>query len=496
MRSKLVRFQLIVFTVVAVLAVGNAAVNYLGLKRVTGIGMYTITAEFDRAGGLYVNSLVTYRGVDVGVVKSIDVGPDRASAELQLDSDFAIPANSRAFVRSVSAIGEQYLDMVPASSEGPFLADGDVITKSNTEIPVPASEVVDKVNVLLSELPKDDLRVTVDEAYTAFDGAGPALSRLIDSSRPLIELAQAKIGTTRTLLDDAEPVLDAGVDSRADIASFSRDLSSFSEQLVMSDAQVRGVLDNGSQFFDTVSGTLDDVRPTVPLLLANLQTVGEVARVNLPGIRQILVVYPAVSASINYMHRGVQGDDRVYGQGALDVKLGNSANPLPCTEGYQETQRRDPSDLSAVPAPENSYCKLPQADPRVARGARNIPCATNPAVRTAEIADCPGGLPSTWPEMLARPGQPYSPPPSDAGAPNAGPIASQPAHDVPEPLTVAPASWSNPQDLAAGGNGTTSVPYDPVTGNFRAPNGDLYSIASVSAPKLEEELTWQALLLR
>ncbi len=169
MRSKLVRFQLIVFTVVAVLAVGNAAVNYLGLKRVTGIGMYTITAEFDRAGGLYVNSLVTYRGVDVGVVKSIDLGPDRASAELQLDSDFAIPRNSQAFVRSVSAIGEQYLDVVPASSEGPFLADGDVITKENTEIPVPASEVVDKVNVLLSELPKDDLRVTVDEAYTAFD---------------------------------------------------------------------------------------------------------------------------------------------------------------------------------------------------------------------------------------------------------------------------------------------------------------------------------------
>ncbi|MFD9665004.1 MCE family protein [Rhodococcus sp. NPDC059968] len=495
MRSKLVRFQLIVFTVVAVLAVGNAAVNYLGLKRVTGIGMYTITAEFDRAGGLYVNSLVTYRGVDVGVVKSIDLGPDRASAELQLDSDFAIPSDSQAFVRSVSAIGEQYLDVVPASSEGPFLADGDVITKENTEIPVPASEVVDKVNVLLSELPKDDLRVTVDEAYTALDGAGPALSQLIDSSRPLIELAQAKIGTTRTLLDDAEPVLEAGIDSRADIASFSHDLSSFSEQLVMSDSQVRGVLDNGSQFFDTVSGTLDDVRPTVPLLLANLQTVGEVARVNIPGIEQILVIYPAVSASINYMHRGVQGEDRVYGQGALDVKLGNSANPLPCTEGYQETQRRDPSDVSAIPAPENSYCKLPQADPRVARGARNIPCATNPAVRTAEIANCPGGLPSTWPEMLARPGQPYVPPSTDTGAPSTGPISTPPTPDATEPGTATPASWTTPQGFT-GSNGSLSVPYDPVTGNFRAPNGDLYSIASVSAPHSKEESTWQALLLR
>ncbi|MEU2001576.1 MCE family protein [Rhodococcus sp. NPDC019627] len=495
MRTNLVRFQLIVFTVVAVLAVGNAAINYLGFKRVTGIGMYTVTAEFDRAGGLYVNSLVTYRGVDVGVVKSIDVTPDRASAELQLDSVFAIPRNSQAFVRSVSAIGEQYLDMIPASSEGPFLAEGDVISKENTEIPVPASEVVDKVNVLLSELPKDDLRVTVDEAYTALNGTGPALSRLIDSSRPLIELAQAKIGTTTTLLDDAEPVLDAGVDSRADIASFSRDLSSFSEQLVMSDAQVRGVLDHGSQFFDTVSGTLDDVRPTVPLLLANLQTVGEVARVNIPGIEQILVIYPAVSASINYMHRGVQGEDRVYGQGALDVKLGNSANPLPCTEGYQETQRRDPSDVSTAPAPENSYCKLPPADPRVARGARNIPCATNPAVRTAEIANCPGGLPSTWPQMLARPGQPYSPPPTGSLPPSPAPISTPPMPDATEPGTVTPASWPNGHDFSSG-VGTLSVPYDPVTGNFRAPNGELYSLANASAPHSKEESTWQALLLR
>ncbi|MDV7354819.1 MCE family protein [Rhodococcus oxybenzonivorans] len=495
MRSKLVRFQLIVFTVVAVLAVGNAAINYLGFKRVTGIGMYSVTAVFDRAGGLYVNSLVTYRGVDVGVVKSIDVTPDRASAEVQLDSDFAIPRNSRAFVRSVSAIGEQYLDMVPASSEGPFLEDGDVITEQNTEIPVPASAVVDKVNMLLSELPKDDLRTTVDEAYTAFNGAGPALSRLIDSSRPLIELAQAKVGTTKTLLDDAEPVLEAGIDSRADIASFAHDLSSFSEQLVMSDAQVRGVLDNGSQFFDTVSGTLDDVRPTVPLLLANLQTVGEVARVNIPGIEQILVIYPAVSASINYMHRGVQGDDRVYGQGALDVKLGNSANPLPCTEGYQETQRRDPSDVSPAPAPENSYCKLPQADPRVARGVRNVPCATNPAVRTAEIADCPGGLPSTWPEMLTRPGQPYSPPPTGSLPPNTGPISTPPTPDAIAPGTATPASWTTPQGFTDS-DGSLSVPYDPVTGNFRAPNGELYSLASVSAPHSKEESTWQALLLR
>ena len=494
MRSKLVRFQLIVFGLVAVLAVGNAAVNYLGFKRVTGIGMYSITAELERGGGLYVNSLVTYRGVDIGVVKAIDLTPDLALARLQIDSDFEIPSDSQAFVRSVSAIGEQYIDLVPKTSEGPYLSDGDVIGKGDTGIPVPAGEVVDKVNALLAELPKDDLRVTVDEAYNAFNGTGPALSRLLDSSRPLISLAQANIGTTTTLLNDAEPVLEAGIDAGPDIASFTRSLSSFTEQLAMNDSQIRGVLDNGSQFLDTVSGTLDDVRPTVPLLLANLQTVGAVARVNIPGIEHILVVYPAVTASINYMFRGVQGDDMEYGQGPLDVKLGNSANPMPCTEGYQEVQRRDPSDVSAAPAPDNSYCKLPQNDPRVARGVRNVPCATDPSVRTPEVANCPRGLPSTWPETMAKPGKPYSLPLSDAVPPVAPsePQASPSGESGPPGVPPTP---SSPVSARSSGS-NVGVPYDPVTGNFRAPNGDMYSIDSISAPQLEEELTWQALLLR
>jgi phospholipid/cholesterol/gamma-HCH transport system substrate-binding protein len=68
MRTKLVRTQLVIFTVVAIVAVGNSVYSYMGLKRFSGIGMYSVDVELERAGGLYPNALVTYRGVDVGVV--------------------------------------------------------------------------------------------------------------------------------------------------------------------------------------------------------------------------------------------------------------------------------------------------------------------------------------------------------------------------------------------------------------------------------------------
>ncbi|CDZ87133.1 MlaD family protein [Rhodococcus ruber] len=492
MRTKLVRIQLVIFTVVALVAVGNSVYSYMGLKRFSGIGMYSVDVELERAGGLYPNALVTYRGVDVGVVESLDVNPDHVTVHLQLDSDHKVPQSTDAYVRSVSAIGEQYVDLVPTTSEGPFLADGDVIDRSRTTLPVPAAKVVDEVNTLLEGLPKEDLKTTVDEAYIAFNGAGPALSRLIDSARPLIALAQANLKPTTTLIDDVEPVLGAANEAGPDISSFATDLASFTEQLTMNDTQIRGVLDNGPAFFDAFGGTMTDLQPSLPLLLANLQSTGEVLRVNVPGLRQILVIYPAISAAINYSALGVQGADRTYGQGPLDIKLGNTANPLPCTEGYEQTQRRDPGDLSAAEPATDPYCKLPPNEPRVVRGARNLPCATDPSVRTAEVGECPGGLPSSWPQMLARPGQPYVPAPGEPPAPPAAPPEpEQSGNSQQAPVTVTPASWDSRQPRAI-----ATAPYDPITGTFRAPDGALYSIDAKSPNQSEEELTWQSLLQR
>ncbi|WP_280265170.1 MCE family protein [Nocardia wallacei] len=472
MKSKLVRAQLIIFAILAVLAVSNSVYNYMGLQRYTGIGMYTVTAELETAGGLYVNSLVTYRGVDIGTVTHLDVRPDKVAATLQLHSNRKVPRDTGAHVRSVSAVGEQYIDLVPATDGGPYLADGDVIQAARTTVPVPTAEVVKNVDTLLQTLPKDHLKTTVDELSAAFDGAGPELGRLIDSARPLIALAQADIGPTQRLIDDAEPVLAAVNGSHTEISSFAHNLASFTQQLAMSDAQLRTALDAGPGFFDTVGDTLTDLQSPVPLLLANLQSVGEVLRVNVAGLRHLLVVYPVLSASINYSAQGFQGADMTYGQIPLDIKLGDTANPLPCTEGYTAT-RRDPSDLSPAEPEANSYCKLTQSDARVVRGARNLPCATDPSVRTAEIANCPGGLPSTWPQMLSRPGAPYSP---------------QPVPDNSSPGDPAP-----PADTGTSA-ADRAVPYDPGTGTFRAPDGSLYSIRPAHADK--EDLTWQSLLMR
>ncbi|WP_040865289.1 MCE family protein [Nocardia exalbida] len=480
MKTRLVKVQLIVFAILATVSLVYGLVNYVGIQRLTGIGTYTVTADFTDAGGLYESASVTYRGVEVGRVTGVDLDIDTVRVRMQLRDGQKIPASTAAVVKSMSAIGEQYVDLIPAAEGAPYLIDGSTIPLSKTTVPIPTGDVLDRSQALLKSVSTDSLRTAIDETFQAVNGAGPALASLIESSATLLDLAQADIGPTLALLNDAEPLLRTGNSVQTEIRSAAHDLSSFTTQLAMNDGQLRDVLDQGPATADVVSGTLADLTTSLPLLLADLQTVGQVLRVNVAGLRQILVVYPALATALNYSFVGggfQTNDDTMSAQMPLDVKLGNTENSPPCTEGYQATVRRDPSDTGFAEVPAGNYCRISPDNPKVVRGARNIPCATDSAVRTADVANCPGGLPSTWPEMLARPG--------DRAA---GVDAAYDTHESPVPAPMPPPS--TPAAITA--------PYAEHDGTFRGPDGITYVLgqSAQSVTQTKEYQGWQSLLIK
>ncbi len=467
MRSRLVRAQLVIFGIVSILVVGYSAYAYAGLQRYTGIGTYSVEAQLSASGGLYPAALVTYRGVDVGVVTALDPTPTGATARLQIDSAHKIPADVHAYVRSVSVAGEQFIDLVPNSTAGGSLTDGARISGDSTSTPVPAGDVIERVTGLLETVPKDSLRGVLDETSQALDDTGENLNAALAASSSLVRQATGSLDETVQLVQTANPLLVAVDRSGPDISRIATNLRGFTEQLAMSDEALGNVLRTGAPFFDSTSGLLQELRPTLPVLLANLQTVGEVLRVNVPGIRHVLVVYPAISNAINAdLGPFQQTDDRSSGQGELDVKFGNTENPAPCGEGYG-MERRNPGSVGYAPMPEDQYCQAAHDDFRVARGARNAPCATDHSVRSGDVARCPGGLPSRWPQMLARPGVGYQ----------------------------VPGSAPNPPKADA--DTVTAVPYDPSTGRFHVPGQPTsFTLGNVIAGKNSNQKvvsTWEQL---
>ncbi|PRC49972.1 virulence factor Mce, partial [Mycobacterium sp. ITM-2017-0098] len=102
-----------------------------------GIGRIAVTLQLPSTGGLYQFSNVTYRGIEVGKVTDVRPTADGVVVRMSLNTSPKIPADLQANVRSVSAVGEQYVDLVPRSDSAPYLDDGSVIVADQTSIPQP-----------------------------------------------------------------------------------------------------------------------------------------------------------------------------------------------------------------------------------------------------------------------------------------------------------------------------------------------------------------------
>src|ERR1700744_3789135 len=153
MLDRLTRIQLAIFGVVTVITVAIMAVFYLRLPAALGIGTYQVTANFVAGGGLYKNANVTYRGVAVGRVDSVGLSPDGVDAVMRLNSGTVVPSNVTATVKSVSAIGEQYIDLVPPEHAATTkLHNGSRIDRNNTVIGVEIADLLHQAALLISSL--------------------------------------------------------------------------------------------------------------------------------------------------------------------------------------------------------------------------------------------------------------------------------------------------------------------------------------------------------
>lgn len=173
MIDRLAKIQLSIFAVITVITLSVMAIFYLRLPATFGIGTYGVSADFVAGGGLYKNANVTYRGVAVGRVESVGLNPNGVTAHMRLNSGTAIPSNVTATVRSVSAIGEQYIDLVPPENPSSTkLRNGFRIQRQNTRIGQDVADLLRQAETLLGSLGDTRLRELLHEAFIATNGAG------------------------------------------------------------------------------------------------------------------------------------------------------------------------------------------------------------------------------------------------------------------------------------------------------------------------------------
>ncbi|MGV0605591.1 MCE family protein [Mycolicibacterium sp. XJ1904] len=384
MLPRMVRIQLVIFSIASIIGVVAMVFAYMQVPTLLGIGKITVKMELPSSGGLYRFANVTYRGVQIGKVTEVDVSRTRATATLRLDTSPRIPSDLQAEVRSVSAVGEQYVELLPRTESPPYLEDGSVITMSDTTIPQPVSPMLEQVNTLIASIPKGRLSELIDESYKAFSGAGFDMGSLVDSSATLSEALNEDPSRSARLAEDSVPLLDSQVRSTDSLRVWVRSLAGITGQVVVNDPQLRTLLEEGPAAANEVSTLLEQVRPTLPVLLANMTTIGQVAVTYRPSLEQVLVLLPPFVA--NVQSSAPQNNPTGIALGDFRIQM---ADPNPCTVGFlPPSEWRSPDDQTTVDTPDGIYCKLPQDSPIVVRGARNAPCMGVPGKRAPTVEQC------------------------------------------------------------------------------------------------------------
>lgn len=391
MLTRFVRNQLIIFTIASIIGVAVMIFSYMQVPTLLGVGRLAVTLELPASGGLYRFSNVTYRGVQVGKVTEVNLTKNGAEAILSLDTSPEIPADLRAEVRSVSAVGEQYVELLPQTDQGPYLEDGSRIPVSNTTIPQQVGPMLDQMSALVGSLPKDRIPDLLDETFKAFNGAGPEFGSLLDSATTLASDMNGISEQTRALIDDSGPLLESQAETTDAIRTWARSLNGISAQVVQNDPQVRALLQQGPGFAQEVSSLLNQVKPTLPILLANMSTVGQTLMTYNPALEQLLVLFPGIIAAQQSFGLPQNSPTGLpMGDFALTI-----SDPNPCSVGFlPSSQWRSPEDETTIDTPDGLYCKLPQDSPMNVRGARNYPCIEHPGKRapTVELCNDPRGF--------------------------------------------------------------------------------------------------------
>ncbi|MGH8972870.1 MAG: MlaD family protein, partial [Acidimicrobiia bacterium] len=181
-----------------------------------------ITAEFADAGAIIPGNDVVVDGVRAGSVRKLRLVdghgaggvPTRvARVTFSVDAAFTpVHTDATAAVRSISLLGERYLDLTRGTPSAPVLADGALLPVSQTERAVDLQEILDVIDqptgtalAALIVAFGEGMAARGEDAAAAIDAMEPALT---ETAR-LLEILGGQNQLLAALIDRSEPVAGA-----------------------------------------------------------------------------------------------------------------------------------------------------------------------------------------------------------------------------------------------------------------------------------------------
>jgi phospholipid/cholesterol/gamma-HCH transport system substrate-binding protein len=282
---------------------------------------FVVTVLMPSAGGLYGGANVTYRGVQVGTVTALDLSPGDVAVKLAINPGETIPDNGPVYVKELSALGEQYVDLQPSSGSGTYLHNGAVIPPSRVILPTPIGTTLVDLGALLSSIKPSDLQTFESFLTSAFVGTGPGLRTVIVTGQQLLNALVAAQPETVNLVVDGRTNVNTLRATDSDLATFTSGLASLTAQLRNSNSDLQALITNSVAAEQQLNPFLTDNTADISAAIANFATDARVSNEFQPEVHAIFELLPFVSDDLAAVVSGGEV------HGVLDINTADTVCP-------------------------------------------------------------------------------------------------------------------------------------------------------------------------
>ena len=306
-----------------------------------------VVAYFENSNGVFVGDDVRILGVPVGKIASIEPQPESVKISFWYDSKYRVPADAKAAILSPTVVSTRAIQLTPAYTGGPVMADNAVIPRERTAVPVEWDDVRKQLAKLTEELQPTEpggvspLGSVINTAADNLRGQGANIRDTI------IKLSQAF-----SALGDHSTDIFSTVKNLAILVSALQDSTDLMRQLNQNLATVTGLLADDPDEVANAVRDLNNVVGEVQTFVAdNREALGTTSD-KLAGVTQALtdslddvkqVLHVAPTTLQNYVNIWQPA------QGAVSAvpMLNNFANPISFLCGAVQAASRLGAEQSA-----------------------------------------------------------------------------------------------------------------------------------------------------
>ncbi|WP_253782696.1 MCE family protein [Nocardia amikacinitolerans] len=265
-----------------------------------------ISADFENVAGLYAGNEVAVLGVPVGRVDTVTARGSYVEVTMSIDKDVEVPADAIAALVSPQLITNRHVELAPAYTGGPTLADGAHIPLARTRTPVELDRILENFDQLGAALKGDNENGPMASRvlFPLLDGNGDRLRETLDALSAAFEVTLAnkdQIANTIVKLNEITQMIASNDQT---VRDFSGRLTELVRLMGEQSPGLHAVLTQLNDFVNNTSTVVGQNRDQLAGALTRFVAITEQMRANSRQLTEIVDVTPLFFENItNAMSR-------------------------------------------------------------------------------------------------------------------------------------------------------------------------------------------------